>query len=83
MKKIISNILFAGLVSCGIAAATSCSKDEYGPDPERNWAASDTLFTSADERGFQTYYNPAIGRCGDPMPFFDQKAGEFKVLYLQ
>ena len=26
---------------------------------------------------------PAVGRCGDPMPFYDQKAGDFKVLYLQ
>ena len=26
---------------------------------------------------------PAIGRVGDPMPFYDKKAGDFKVLYLQ
>lgn len=28
-------------------------------------------------------WSPAGGFCGDPMPFFDEKSGEFKVLYLQ
>ena len=81
--KTMKNILLAGLVCCGIAAATACSDDKYGPDPEKDWAGTTTYFASADDAGFQTYYNPAIGRCGDPMPFYDQKAGDFKVLYLQ
>ena len=29
------------------------------------------------------YYQPEKGRCGDPVPFYDQKTSEFKVLYLQ
>ena len=82
MKKII-HILFAGLVGCSIAATTACTEDSFGPDAEKDWAGTTGAFTSADDAGFQTYYNPAIGRCGDPMPFYDQKAGEFKVLYLQ
>ena len=62
---------------------TSCSDDDFGPDAPKDWAGTSTFFTPTDEDGFQTYYNPAIGRCGDPMPFFDQKSGDFKVLYLQ
>ena len=83
MKKL-NNILYACLVSCAICAATtSCSDDSYGPDAPKDWAGTTTFFNATDEAGFQTYYNPAIGRCGDPMPFYDQKAGDFKVLYLQ
>ena len=29
------------------------------------------------------YYQPEKGRCGDPVPLYDQKTCEFKVLYLQ
>ena len=64
-------------------ALTACSEDTFGPDPSKDWAGTTTFFNSTDEKGFLTYYNPAIGRCGDPMPFYDQKEGEFKVLYLQ
>ena len=60
----------------------ACSKEEYGDAP-RDWDASSTYFASADDKGFNTYYTPAIGRVGDTMPFWDAKAGEYKVLYLQ
>ena len=83
MKKMF-NILLC--VSCGFAAAlttAACSEDSYGPDPDRSWATTTTAFASTDDAAFLTYYKPAIGRVGDPMPFYDQKAGEFKVLYLQ
>ena len=81
----INNILAACLVGCGIAATmTSCSDDDaITGDPERDWQGTTESFVSSDEQGFSTYYTPAIGRVGDPMPFFDQKAGDFKVLYLQ
>ena len=62
---------------------TACSDDTFGPDPEKNWAGTTAFFNSTDEKGFLTYYHPAIGRCGDPRPFYDQKEGNFKVLYLQ
>ena len=66
-----------------VCAMTACSDDDFGPDPSKDWDGTTAFFESAEEAGFLTYYNPAIGRCGDPMPFYDQKAGEFKVLYLQ
>ncbi len=70
----------AGVLGAGILC--SCSDDTYGDDP-KDWSGTTTFFNSTDEAGFQTYYNPAIGRCGDPMPFYDAKTGDFKVLYLQ
>jgi beta-fructofuranosidase len=83
MKKIF-NILLTGLVCCALSAATtSCSNDEVTGDPARDWAGTTTFFASTDDQGFQTFYTPAIGRVGDPMPFYDKKAGDFKVLYLQ
>ena len=82
MKKMF-NIFCAGLVCCNLVAAlSSCSEDNYGDEP-KDWASTTTAFASTDDAAFLTYYKPAIGRVGDPMPFYDQKAGEFKVLYLQ
>ena len=83
MKINVNQLVCTGLVCCGIAAVTACSENSYGADPDKNWSATTEYFASADDAGFQTYYNPAVGRCGDPMPFYDQKAGDFKVLYLQ
>ena len=82
--KQLNNILFACFACCGlVAATTSCSEDTYDPDPAKDWAGTAYYFESVDNQGFFTYYNPANGRCGDPMPFYDPKAQEFKVLYLQ
>ena len=79
MKTMI-NSAFAIMLSA--TALTACSGDNY-VDPAKDWAGTTTVFTPTDDAGFNTYYMPAIGRCGDPMPFYDQKVGEFKVLYLQ
>ena len=73
--------IFAIMLSA--LSLTACSDDTFGPDPEKNWAGTTAFFNSTDEKGFLTYYHPAIGRCGDPMPFYDKKEGNFKVLYLQ
>ena len=77
------SIFSALLLCCFMVASSACSEDSFGPDPSKDWDGTTTFFNSVDEAGFQTYYNPAIGRCGDPMPFYDAKAGHFKVLYLQ
>lgn len=80
MKKMIYSV-FAIMLSATVL--TACSEDDYSADPAKDWAGTANFFLSADDEGFNTYYMPAVGRCGDPMPFYDQKAGEFKVLYLQ
>jgi len=72
---------FALLLSA--ATLTACSDDDVTGDPARNWEGTTELFIPTDEAGFSTYYTPAVGRVGDPMPFYDKKEGNFKVLYLQ
>ena len=62
---------------------TACSDDDIVGDPDKDWGGTTERFIPTDEAGFSTYYKPAIGRVGDPMPFYDQKAGAFRVLYLQ
>ena len=64
-------------------ALTACSDDKVVGDPAKDWDGSSERYISVDEEGFSTYYKPTIGRVGDPMPFYDKKAGNFKVLYLQ
>ena len=81
MKKTMIYSIFVLMLSA--SALTACSDEDFGPDAPKDWEGTTAFFNSADEAGFQTYYNPAIGRCGDPMPFYDEKAGDFKVLYLQ
>lgn len=78
MKHIIfSTVLLSALV------LTACSGDDFEGDTPKDWAGTTEFFNPTDEMSFSTYYKPAIGRVGDPMPFYDSKAQEFKVLYLQ
>ena len=74
-------LLPLGVAGGGLLA--SCSDDDISGDPAKDWNGTTTSFASTDDQGFNTYYMPAIGRVGDPMPFYDQKTGDFKVLYLQ
>ena len=55
----------------------ACSDDDFSGDPSKDWNGTTTFFASTDAQGLQTYYTPAVGRVGDPMPFYDQKAGDF------
>lgn len=64
-------------------ACVACSGDDFVGDPVKDWNATTDVVTPVEETGFSTYYTPAIGRVGDPMPFYDAKAGDFKILYLQ
>ncbi|MCR5270650.1 MAG: DUF4975 domain-containing protein [Prevotella sp.] len=64
-------------------ALFSCSDDKIVGDPAKDWNSSEERYTPVDENAFLTYFKPALGRVGDPMPFYDQKAGNFKVMYLQ
>lgn len=75
----IFNIVMLG---CVLVAAAGCSEEKIIGDPEKDWSGTN-YYPSVDETGFSTYYMPQMGRVGDPMPFYDQKSGDFKVLYLQ
>ena len=76
MKTMIYSLALAALVSLG-----SCTND----DPvltQKDWQGTATYFASTDEQ-FTTYYKPAVGYVGDPMPFYDPVEQNFKILYLQ
>ena len=77
----LSQLVFT--VALSASMLTACSDDEFSGDPAKDWTGTATFFAPTDAQGFDTYYKPAVGRVGDPMPFYDQKNGDFKVLYLQ
>ncbi len=62
---------------------------EYTPQPgegtwglnESRWDAT-SFIASTDADAQDTYYKPEGAFVGDPMPFFDPVANDFKVLYL-
>lgn len=50
---------------------------------DRNLEDTDTYFSSSDAQKQDIYYKPYVGYVGDPMPFYDPVAGDFKIMYLQ
>lgn len=80
MIKQYTTLIATALFCAGMT--TACSDDTFEGDPVKVRTATEVFFTD-EETAFSTYYMPAVGRVGDPMPFYDKKAGEFKVLYLQ
>ena len=79
MKKMI----YLATIILSAFSFTACSDDNFSGDSDRNWAETTEFYETTEDKSYSTYYKPTIGRVGDPMPFYDQKAGEFKVLYLQ
>lgn len=72
--------------ACLVVAACGSGSNELElpePTPEQPAEISLPVKNVNDESGFTTYFNPTSGRCGDPMPFYDPKTDEFRVLYLQ
>lgn len=76
MKTMIYSLALAALVSLG-----SCTNDNPVLT-QKDWQGTATYFASTDEQ-FTTYYKPAVGYVGDPMPFYDPVEQNFKILYLQ
>ena len=82
MKFIIYSINML-LVSTALSFVACNNDDEQFDIQPKDWDNTSNFYASTDEAGFATYYNPAIGRCGDPMPFYDAKTGEIRIYYLQ
>ena len=87
MKTIYRRLLIGLLfIICHLSFSmmfASCADNSFDGDPAKDWNGTTTFFVSDDAQGFDTYYMPSVGRVGDPMPFYDRQAGDFKVLYLQ
>ena len=78
MKTMINSIILAACLAMPLVA---CSDDDAVME-QKDWSTT-TYFSSTDESSQATYYKPAVGYVGDPMPFFDPVAGDFKIMYLQ
>ncbi len=74
----INTIALAALMALPLC---SCGSDEAVVE-QKDWDNT-TYFASSDEQIQATFYKPYSGYVGDPMPFFDPVAKDFKVLYLQ
>lgn len=74
--------LSIALAAAALTSLSACSDNE----PvliQRDWDADNSWFASTDLAKQDLYYKPAVGCVGDPMPFYDPVARDFKVLYLQ
>ena len=63
------------------AAMCSCSDSE--PVLTRHDWSGMEFFASQDADKQDIFYKPAVGYVGDPMPFYDPVAKDFKIMYLQ
>jgi beta-fructofuranosidase len=79
MNTKILNLLGISLLIA--APLAGCSSDDNAPE-QKDWSTS-TYFASTDAAQQTIYYKPQVGFVGDPMPFYDAKTGDFKILYLQ
>jgi beta-fructofuranosidase len=74
--------LTIALAAAAMTALSACSDN----DPvltQRDWDGDNSYFASSDLQRQDIYYKPSVGYVGDPMPFYDQANGDFKILYLQ
>lgn len=65
-----------------LTVTTGCSDD----DPvltDRDLDNTEVYLDTDEGMSQRIYYKPYVGYVGDPMPFFDPVAGDFKVMYLQ
>ena len=83
IKQYLRHGILCFCTAVALPALTACSDNDDSGDPAKDSAGTTTFFASTDAQGFGTYYMPSVGRVGDPMPFYDQRNGDFKVLYLQ
>lgn len=79
MKTMIYSFALTALLT----AFAGCSDDNDPVLTQKDWDGTATYFASTDAKGFDTYYKPYAGYVGDPMPFYDPVAADFKIMYLQ
>ena len=75
-------IISIALGVSGALTLTGC-KGETPVFTDRNLENTDTYLVTDDASQQHLHYKPAVGYVGDPMPFYDPVAGDFKIMYLQ
>lgn len=71
------------LAAASLLILGSCNNDDSPILTQKDWDGTATYFQPTDANHFDTYYKPYVGYVGDPMPFYDPIAKDFKILYLQ
>jgi len=79
MKTMIYSLTLAALLTSFVG----CSDNNDPVLTQKDWDGTATYFKSTDAKSFDTYYKPYAGYVGDPMPFYDPVAKDFKIMYLQ
>ncbi len=75
-------IISIPVFAAAMLSVAACSND--GPVLTDKDLANNQVYLDTDEGMSQKiYYKPYVGYVGDPMPFFDPIAKDFKVMYLQ
>ena len=75
-------IISIPVLAAAMLSVAACSND--GPVLTDRDLANSQVYLDTDEGMSQKiYYKPYVGYVGDPMPFFDPVAKDFKVMYLQ
>lgn len=62
---------------------SSCSNDDAPVAPVVDLSSTSHYFKTAESSRCATFYKPQVGYVGDPMPFYDPVAKDFKIMYLQ
>lgn len=83
IEKIMKTMIYSLALAAMMTAFCGCSDDDDPVLTQRDWSGTTNYFAPTDENKADTYYKPYVGYVGDPMPFYDPVAGDFKVLYLQ
>ncbi|MBO5427499.1 MAG: glycosyl hydrolase family 32, partial [Prevotella sp.] len=80
MKQMIYSLALTAVLATPLY---SCSNNDDNMTEPKDWMGTTAFFSSTDEQLQSTYYKPYSGYVGDPMPFYDPVAKDFKILYLQ
>lgn len=78
-----TKVIYSLIAAAAMTSVMVGCQPQNEPVPSKDWDNTTYLFTSADEAQSNTFYKPAVGFVGDPMPMYDPVAGNFKIGYLQ
>lgn len=75
-------ILTIPVLAAALLPLAGCS-DDSPVLTDRDLANSELYLDTAEGMSQKIYYKPYVGYVGDPMPFYDPVAKDFKIMYLQ
>lgn len=77
-KYMLTTIITAGMA---VTLMSGCSDDNV-MSQDTDMQASGTYFDAGESYKSDLYVKPYVGYVGDPMPFYDERANVFRIMYL-